>query len=329
MPGTIINSPVMAERDGLGDVAVRWPDLRIRASGPQFSLEPDHSRVQVPFKVRWADRFQLVAELLGWGYIDATGFCRHSPESYQSWEWRFAIIGQDPNNFIPIPSMYCTKIVGMRGIGDGAQDTDRTDVLYYPEPTYEWAEVTALFETLAYDVKLKSTLVDSNQRPIEMQRWVIKKETSGGKYLQFNYGSWFIEVAPGVRQRLPGNQNYWESFKTVQYEWIDVLPGAFNRTVIDGTPGVAGTGLMGKTNDALFDIYQPETLVLIKFDPTPTKDQLGQRTYRILIEFLYVPTGVNNTRSGSPDLTTYFPIRTEDGTKKPFTPVGMAAIFRP
>lgn len=322
MPGKLTNLPVMVERSGLGDTGLDWQDLRMFADGAEVYLEPDHSRAIVPFKVPWDRQFALVAQLLGYPYIDAEGFKRNIPESFRNWEWKFATTGVP--NPPATPVMHCTR-VAVKGVGDGAQDEEVFGIDYYPQPTYEWAKVTAFFETLIYDIKLLSDIaVDDDNTPREMQRYVIRTEDSGGKYLTYNYGQWvLIDGLGSVSQPLARQLLFYEAFQTVRYEWLDVLPGAFNHD--------RNQQLCGQTNATLFDNKQPETLLLLKANRYPTTTQLGIRTYRVVFDFAYVPTGVNKSRHPDPTkVPPYWLIRdAQTKTKKPIAAANMADLFRP
>lgn len=305
MPGVIISGPanITPERKGLGDVGARWPDLRILVNpGPQVTLAADKSRAVVPFKVWYPKRFQLAAELIGWPYYDdELIFKRHLPESFRGWQWAFVRLGlDDPLTVIPNAVMYCTQILKIEGIGNGAQDENLPigGDAYYPEPTYDWARVDALFETLIYDVKTREEcLPDTASRPIEIRRNVIKTEDSGGKYLQFQWGQWKLIYNNGTTtfktERLARQVNFMEPYKTVRWEWLDVLPQAMNMPRADG--------MLGTTNLHLFDEeYAPQTLLLQKYDRKPTMTQLGIRTYRVTVEATYFPSGVNRAKPPSP-----------------------------
>lgn len=304
--GVLTSGPgnITAERAGLGDVGARWPNLRIfQDPGPQIVLAGDKSRAVVPFKVPYYQRFQLAAELIGWPYWDnELIFKRNLPESFRGWEWAVFRAGLDDPlaPLIPTPVMHCTQILSIKGIGNGAQDENLPigGDAYYPEPTYDWARVEALFETLIYDVKLRvNCLPDTDIRPVEIKRYVIKTEDSGGKYLQFQWGQWKLIYNDGVTihstERLARQVNFMEPFKTVRWEWLDVLPEAMNIARADA--------MLGTTNAITFDEeYAPQTLLLQKFDRKPTMTQLGIRTYRVNVEATYFPSGVNRAKPPSP-----------------------------
>lgn len=314
------------ERAGLGDVATRWPDLRIFANpGPAVKVTPGGTTATVPFKVRWGRQWQLVSELVGWPFVAPGGiFKRHAPESFRNWEFLFS----EADTF-PTPVIYCTHC-DVQGIGDGAQHPDyRGAANYYPFPTYEWLVVHAHFETLTYDIALRSALTDTDQAPLEMQRNVYKHEEAGGRYQTFNWGEWVLEAGGAVREANTRAVNFWEPFKTITYEWFDVLPEAVNWDRAEK--------LQGFTNNAEFDGKAAETLILQKARRTPTKTQLGIRTFKITYEFLYVPTGVNKARPPGPTAggePEYWNVVRRDTAlaaqpQKPYTGKLMADLFRP
>ena len=321
-----LNTGIIDERAGLGDVATRWPDLRIWTEGVTVTLEADATRAVVPFKIPWTRHYLLCAELVGWPYWDASNtFKRMLPESFRNWEW---VLDPLPNS-VPKPVIYCTKILSVKGIGGNipegfaGQNSQRTGAIYYPDPQYEWARVEALFETLTYDVKLLSQISESADRPRELQRFVIKTEDSGGRFITFDWGQWVLMDGANIREANTRSVNYWESFNTVTYTWLDVLPEAFNF--------LNARKLQGKSNNAIFDGYQPETLMLQKVDRKPRKTQLGIRTYEVTIQFLEVPTGVNKARPPGPTSTPeYWDVRRKGATtERPFPPADMSVIFKP
>lgn len=328
--GRIINN-IGIERAGLGDVSTRWPDLRIWAEGYKVSIEPDNSRVLVPFKCPWDRASLLAAELVGWPYLDgANGMKRHLPESFRNWQW--ILDGNPTGNSSPIPVLYCTR-AEVSGVGGSdnpesfsyaQQNPANVGIKYYPDPMYQFARVNAVFETLACDVKLRDTITGTSASPIEMQRNVVKKETSGGRFQVFQYGQWRLQSGSNFTEPLSRQQNFWESFNTVRYTWLDVLPEAFNYT--------QAKLLQGKSNNAPFDIYPTETLILMKVDRERKKHQLGIRTYEVTFEFLEVPSGVNKARPPSPEqraIAEYWDIVPAMGVTadKPYPSANMSVLF--
>lgn len=340
MPGQLTTLPTgrevnlsggfIEERAGLGEIPTRWPDLRIWVEGDNKTLEPDSSRAIVPFKIPWDRHYLLCAELIGWPYVDASGqFKRHLPESYRNWEWK--LVPANPLD-APRPVMYCTKIVSVGGMGGntdqghGGQKAGRTGNQYYPDPTYEFAKVVAQFETLTYDIKLRSQLVETSSRPYEMQRNVFRQEKSGGRFLTHDWGQWELRNGSEKREANTRQVNYWESFNTVTYTWYDVLPEWLTDTHWDRCQL-----MQGKSNSGIFDRFAPETLMLQHVDRMPRMTPLGIRTYQVTFDFLHVPTNVNKARPPGPTATPeYWDVRRK-GTadEKPFPPVNMSILFAP
>jgi hypothetical protein len=284
------------ERDGLDDVSTRWYDLRIWEEGPKIEATPSGMTARVPFKVPYGRETQLVAELLGWPYLSSGGLRRHKPEAYRNWMFEIAGMG---SGAVPATGvMYCTR-AGVSYIGQPknyvSQNPNKTlpDGTYYPDPQYQWARVDAYFETLAMPVKLLSELTESPGNPYEMQRNVIKTEESNGRYLSYAYGDWEVWNGAGVKKPANfRNQNFWEAYNTIKYEWLDVLPEGFNHE--------RNKGLQGKCNDKVFDGKPPGTMALLKTNRYPRMTQLGMRTFYVVHEFLEVPTGVNKAKPPGP-----------------------------
>jgi hypothetical protein len=311
------------ERDGLGDVTSQWYDLRIWEEGPKIENTPSGSTARVPFKIP-ADRApRLVSELLGWPYLSNLGLRRHRPEAYRNWMFEIAGMG---DGAVPATAvMYCTRtMTSYTGQPKDyvSQNPDKTLPLgtYYPDPRYQWARVDAYFETLAMPVKLISELVEFPGQPYEMQRNVIKTEESNGRYLSYAYGDWQVWDGLGAKKDANfRNINFWEAYNTIKYEWMDVLPEAFNHT--------RNQGLQGKSNDKVFDGYPVGTLVLLKTNRLPRMTQLGQRCYAVTHEFLYVPTNVNKAKPPGPvdPINPYWWVVKKGTTDADFTGGGGAA----
>lgn len=290
--GTVTTIP---ERSGLGDVPTRYPNLRIFNPGPKLMISPGHTSAVVPFKIPWSEHYRLAAELIGWPYIDPDGFKRHLPESYRLWE--FAIVSSISGDVQPTPVLYCTN-VEIEGVGIDptweTQNPNRTGVIYYPDPQYEFARVTATFNTLAFDVKLLSDCPDTSSLAPEQQRNVVKREDSGGKFLSFATGQWLLKNGAAIRRDTNfRNMQFWETYSMLHYTWYDVLEDAFSNDLNQQD--------CGKTNDAIFDGKQPGTLILQKANREPTRSQFGVRTYQVDFDMLYVPTGVNKAQPPGPD----------------------------
>jgi hypothetical protein len=342
--GKIVNNTTtnVEERAGLGSVPLRWPELRILAPGPKVLIAPDHSRAVIQFKIPWKQHYRLCAELVGWPYVDSTGFHRHLPEQYRLWNFQLVSdVSADP---APTPVMYCTS-AEPQGLGYDptytTQNPDRLGLAYYPDPQFEFAIVTATFETLTFDVELKVRLTETPALPYERQRYVLKTEESGGRFLSFATGQWALYDATKTPPYLPDinfrSFQYWEPFQTITYEWFDVLPEAFNHE--------RNQTYCGCTNHAIWDNKQPGTLLLLKADRKPKKSPLGQRVYYVKYEFLYVPSGVNKAQPPGPagimydpGTGTYTPIYynvirqgTKDNTQpaQPYQPKNMSDLFRP
>ena len=324
----------VSERRGLGNVAEFWPDCRI-IGAPEVNLESDHSNAVVHFKVPHFSSGAFIAMLLGWPYESADGYRRHIPEHYRNWTFQVDDNWQLAGPTIPV--MYCTKAqqVGLGLRTDWTtQNPTKLGLNYYPDPWFEFAIVQAVFETLAYDCLLLSEITETAARPAEMQRYVIKTEDSDGKYLQYATGVWeLVHPTTGVRKYAGNrNQNYWESFETVIYEWFDVLPGMTNH--------VRNQLMCGKTNNALFDNYEAERLLLLRAPRKPMKTQLGQRVYRHRFEFLHVPTGVNRALppglneeidplTGNPVYWNIVKKGDTSNTIKPYKATDMSKLFKP
>jgi hypothetical protein len=344
--GRIVNDTalVIPERLGLGNVADRWPDLRIIGS-PKVVIEPDHSRALVDFKIPWYQHQRLCAELVGWPYTDGTGFHRHAPEQYRLWMWQLV---SDPTiDTPPVPVMWCTR-AEPQGLGFDAtyttQNPDRLGANYYPDPEFEFAVVTATFETLAFDAAFGPLTGDLPSYPKEANRYVKKTEESEGRFLTFATGQWSLWNGQpvGGGQQVISDVNFrsfqfWEPFQTITYEWFEVLSSAFNHD--------RNQRLCGKTNHALFDGYQPGTMLLLKANRKPKRTPLGQFCYQVTFEFLYVPSGVNNAQPPGPAGVAYDPVAgtytpiywtvirkgTETNTQpaSPYNPGDMTTLFKP
>lgn len=329
---------------GLGNISTRWPNVRIIDS-PEEHIQADHSHVVVNFKVPWLDRGAFIAELTGWPYITPSGYKRHLPEYYQNWTFEIA-----DNWMLSVPStpvMYCTSAVA-KGLGLRpdwvTQNPGKSVTLgnYYPDPYFEWAVVTAVFETLAYDVFLLSELVETPDRPAEMQRYCVKTEDSNGRFLQFATGVWQLQNPDNLSEfRFAGNRNvnFWESYETVVYEWFDVLPTMTNHA--------RNQRLCGLTNSVTFDNYDPETLLLQRASRIPRRSQFGQRIYNYRFELLHVPTGVNKALppgltiadvtdpliidplTGQPKLKYWNIVSVSDTNRKPYFGADLTLLFKP
>lgn len=345
--GVIVNNYNEPERYGLGDVATRWPDLRMFIEGPKVSLQPDHSTAVVPFKIGWNNHQALCAELLGGPYQNQAGtggpgtFSRHLPEPFKNWLWTLTRDIGGYENWaldVKVPVMHCTRILDVTGVGGaGEQSAVALGANYYPDPQYQFARVMALFETLAYDVALKSTLVDLPTKPLELNRYVIKREQSGGKFLTFQYGQWALRNGAGGTPTAPIARQlmFFEPQKTIRYEWLDVLPGMCNHA--------RNEKVMGFTNSQEFDGYAAETLLLTLCDREPKRTPYGQRTYLHTFEMAYFPSGVNralpptqaqqNANGIDPDGNPVQPywdiVDAPTMTQKPYKRKNYSDLFRP
>lgn len=323
----------VAERRGLDPFGLLWgTDVAIVGS-PEEYLEGDSFRAVVNFKVPYDLRLAFACMLQGWPYRTANGYRRHLPEVYRNWNvyisdnWQLAV----PQR----PVAYCTKtkIVGSALRSDwSVQNPEKPQHdlnRYYPDPRFESAIVTAVFETLPFPVLLLSEITELPHRPAEMQRFCRKTEKSGGRFLQFSTGQWVLQNGPGgaTRPAANRNQNFYESFNTIVYEWYDVLPGM--------SAYEANQALRGKTNAAQFDNYPAQTLILTDYDRTPRKNFLGQEMYNYRIEFIEIRSGVN--KALPPGSTNIIPeywdivkLGTESTTReRPYQPADFSLLFKP
>lgn len=327
------------ERYGLGDVPSRWPDLRVFNDGPKVTLEADHSFAIVPFKIPWNRHQRLCAELLGNAYTDIIsfpGYKRNLPEAYRNWNWSLESFDGLPIGG-PVPVMHCTRIMGLEGVGDGSQETGIIENDYYPSPGYAWARVTAFFETLAFDVRLWSSILETPGNPKELQRYVIRTEDDGGKFLTFNWGQWILKSGSNVTQPIARQVSFFEPYKTVRWEWLDVLEGMCNHTW--------NQTVKGRTNKFAFDggRYAAGTLLLQKAERAPKMDPFGTRIYRHTFEATYFPSGVNRalpptaqqmyangTNSDGTPVQPYWDIvDVADQTTKPYIAMDYDRLFKP
>ena len=103
--------------------------IRLR-DGISESVSPNGPKATVIYRCAWTDRYDLARELVGGYGPDATGFSGFTP----------------PHKYPPSPNMFCREVSSIRGLGCKKRGTGSK---WLP---YKIAELTAVYETLTYDV---------------------------------------------------------------------------------------------------------------------------------------------------------------------------------
>ncbi len=334
---------------------------------PNEAIDYDKGQVTRKILVAWEDRWAAFEAFLGIGKLvtssltGQTYILRSSPLIVPTVEPNGGLLPH-PYPAAP-PGMYATRITSVDGRGKPGKDL--LDVT-----TYEQALLTIVYSTLTYHVGDDNSVLntDPNDIPIPLPppppppplqgtgsffllpdegfalsagtpkasnyRYITRVAKPSGRMLSLNKGMMFV-ASPINTLRIPIAEGIpvVEPSMDLVYTWHRVPEAA--------VPVNAIMAQMGTVNDAIFDGFAPETLLVEAPDPKPIYSPFGGREYDIQYRMKFLPRwdrtakvarGWNYILRKPPDGQLQFVLVTSDGaldSTRTYRATNFRNLFRP
>lgn len=303
-------------------------------------------------------RFQAARDLLGYSFLDVT----------PAGQWFVGRVTPHPLGYRNLAGdffLYAQSVPQTRELGPGAPDSTYSDLAGYPR-----AVLTVDYRTLTYDVKEAAAVKASSGTlagypdegtallnagsvltattlaqiaggaavpQLTAGRYITRQFRPGGRYLVLRSGmmQYVDGSATGPHVPVPEGTPLRVPHVLASYTWHQVP--------VAGYPARAALNGLGTINQAAFDGWPAQTMLLTDATPRPYRDAFGNRTLDVEYKFLILPNvsrdGTNTPRGHNWILRTDLGNRrmdyvqvTSDGTANGTPPYRLSPyenLFRP